>query len=407
MARLLLRSPRSYSCLVAIAAGLGCVLAPPAAAEGTPPGKQPALIADAATGEVLYENQAHRRWYPASLAKLMTLYLTFEALDSGELAADEHLVVSAVAAGQSPVKLGLSQRRTIDVADAVSAVATVSANDAAVVLAERLSGSEAAFAARMSEKATELGMTRTVFRNATGLPDAAQYTTSRDMALLARRLLQDFPERYRVFSSRSFTYRGRWLGAHNALLSSYSGADGMKTGFTCASGYNLVASAERDGRRLIGVVLGSTSRKERDRRMARLLDGAFGDDEARSGMQGLEDLEPASMLVDTAPPKRLSDSVCARPGKLSSWGLLLGIFPQRQDARVVVSRVQQTLAGKVRRGTPVYLKREFEHGSSWKALLVGFDQDEAGRACKQLWNAGYTCVPQTPQRMNHPQYAQR
>ncbi len=394
--------------LVAATASLLLALALPA------PAKQPALVVDAASGTVLHHEQMHRRWYPASLVKLMTLYLTFEAIEAGRLPLDASLDISAEAVRQPPVKLGLRAGQTLNAADAVAAVATVSANDAAAVLAERLAGSETAFAARMTEKAQQLGMNRTVFRNATGLPDSGQYTTARDMTVLAMRLLQDFPEHYDVFASRSFTHAGRRRGAHNALLGVYSGADGVKTGFTCASGYNLVASAERDGRRLIGVVLGGGTRGERDRRMIRLFDAAFRDGQAASGHEGLEALAPLPDLQNASPPNRLSKAACARvagrsyrPDRLSGWGLLFGVFPERRAARDAVKRARKALDGIVPEGTPVYLKRKFQHGTSWKTLLVGFKQADAGRACKHLWGKGFTCAPQTPQRMNHPHYAKR
>ncbi len=391
---------------------LGCALVAATASLllGLPlplPAGQPALVADAATGEVLHQEQVHRRWYPASLTKLMTLYLTFEALEAGRLAPDERLEVTAAAARQPAVKLGLRQGRKIAAADAVGAVATVSANDAAAVLADRLAGSETAFARHMTRKARQLGMTRTVFRNATGLPDPGQYTTTRDIAVLARRLLQDFPKHYEIFSSRSFKYAGQWRGAHNALLGSYAGADGMKTGFTCASGYNLVASAQRDGRRLIGVVMGGATRGERDSRMMRLLDDGFSKPGSLAGLEPLEALAPPSDLDDKSPPYRLSPAECVAPERMSGWGLLFGVFAERRDARQAVSRARKALGGVVGGGSPVYLKRTFEHGTSWKALLVGFNEADAGRACKHLWNEGFTCVPQTPQRMKQPQFANR
>ncbi len=234
-----------------------------------------AIVVDHATGAVLYARRADRPVYPASLTKLMTLYLTFEALREGRLRLDQRLPVSRRAARQPPSRLGLRPGERIRLRDAILALTVKSANDVAVVLAEALAGSERAFARRMTARARALGMRNTRFRNASGLPHRAQKTTARDMALLARRLLEDFPEYYRFFGKRSFRFRGRVYRNHNRLLGRYAGVDGLKTGYIRASGYNLVASARRDGRRVIAVVIGGRTARARDREMRRLLDLGF------------------------------------------------------------------------------------------------------------------------------------
>ena len=233
------------------------------------------IVIDAQTGQILSENNPDALTYPASLTKLMTLYLTFQALDSGRLRLDTRLPVSAWAAGQSPTKLGLRPGDTISVRSLILGIVTRSANDAAVVLAEGLGGSEPAFADQMNAEAQRLGMTRTVFRNASGLPNPEQHTTARDMARLALALQRDFPREYGFFATKEFDFRGTEILGHDHLLNWYPGADGMKTGFTDASGFNLVTSAVRNGHRLIGVVLGGTSWASRDREMAALLDQGF------------------------------------------------------------------------------------------------------------------------------------
>lgn len=233
------------------------------------------IVLDADTGRVLSEDDADAVTYPASLTKMMTLYLTFEALNTGRLRLDQRLYVSPEAASRPPTKLGLRPGDAVQVHNLILGIVTRSANDAAAVLAEGLAGSEPAFAERMNRKAQQLGMTRTVYRNASGLPDPAQHTTARDMAQLALALYHDYPREYRYFATREFDFRGTIITGHNHLLDWYPGADGIKTGFIHASGFNLAASALRDGHRLIGVVLGGPSAGTRDREMAALLDRGF------------------------------------------------------------------------------------------------------------------------------------
>ena len=233
------------------------------------------IVFDAQSGAVLQSEEPNRRWHPASLTKVMTLYMVFQAIQDGALDLKEPLPISGHAASQPPTKLGLRKGRTIPLEDAIRAVVIRSANDAAVVLAEAVAGSEFTFAQRMTLKAKELGMTRSIFMNASGLPNTEQVTTARDMALLAKAMLTDFPQYYHYFSERGFSYRGRRYGTINGWLTSYSGADGLKTGFTCGSGYNYVGSAVRGERRLIGVVLGGKTRGDRDSKMTRIMNKAF------------------------------------------------------------------------------------------------------------------------------------
>lgn len=234
-----------------------------------------ALIVEAETGRVLYAKNADVRNYPASLTKMMTLYMTFEALKAKRLTMDQALPVSARAAGMAPTKLGLRAGQTIRVEDAIYGLITKSANDAAVVLAEALGGSEIAFARMMTAKARKLGMDKTTFQNANGLPNRHQFSTARDMATLAVHLMNDFPREYAMFSTKSYNYKGQALRNHNRMLSSYTGTDGIKTGYTRASGFNIVVSAVRDDNRLIGVIFGGSSAASRDQAVAGLLDKAF------------------------------------------------------------------------------------------------------------------------------------
>lgn len=234
------------------------------------------LVVDVTSGRTLYGMDADRLRYPASLTKMMTLYLLFEAIDRGTFSLNSRLRVSRRAAAQPPTKLGLLPGRTILVRDAILALATQSANDVAVVVAEALAGSEGNFAVRMTAKARSLGMQWTTFRNASGLHNPQQQTTARDMALLGRALLVSHPGHYqRTFARQAFSYGGSRYRNHNRLLGVYSGLDGIKTGYTRHAGFNLVASAKRGGERIIGVVMGSSTAPSRNALMVQLLNLGF------------------------------------------------------------------------------------------------------------------------------------
>lgn len=257
------------------------------------------LVMDAGTGAILSAANADEARYPASLTKMMTLYMLFEALRDRRVSLDQQVPVSAWAASMSPTKLGLLPGSVITVEQAILGLVTKSANDAAAALGEMLGGDEERFAQMMTLRARALGMTRTTFRNASGLPDFDQVTTARDMAVLARRLVQDFPAQYRYFSAPSFVFRGRLILNHQHMLQTYPGADGLKTGYIRDSGYNLVTSALRGSTRLIGVVLGASNGGERDAHMAALLDAGF--DGTIGGTGGMV----TAMRRDLAPGFRL------------------------------------------------------------------------------------------------------
>jgi D-alanyl-D-alanine carboxypeptidase len=218
--------------------------------------KYAAIVVDAKNGEVLYAKRADSPRYPASITKVMTLYLTFEALSSGKLRPDDRVVFSPRAAAQAPTKLGVPAGGSITVSEAMQAMVTKSANDAAVAMAEKLGGTESRFAAMMTLRAKELGMAETHYVNASGLPDSRQLSSARDIALLSRAVMRDYPQYYKLFSQQSFDWHGQKIMNHNRLMLRMPGVDGLKTGFTNASGFNLATSAVRDGRRLIVVVLG-------------------------------------------------------------------------------------------------------------------------------------------------------
>ncbi len=233
------------------------------------------IVVDNASGKVIEAVNADEPRYPASLTKLMTLYMAFEALRDHRITLGQRVPVSAWAASMEPTKLGLVPGTYFTVSDAILGIVTKSANDAACALGELMGGSEQRFAQMMTLKARSLGMTQSTWRNASGLPDAAQTTTARDLALLAHHLITDFPEYYHYFSEPVFYFHGRQIPNHDHMLVSYEGADGLKTGYTVAAGHNLVTSALRGDVRLIGVVMGARSNPERDLHMANLLDDGF------------------------------------------------------------------------------------------------------------------------------------
>jgi len=263
-------SPASWIRKAFVALAVALFAAVPAYA-----GKYASIVVDLDSHQVLHARDADEARHPASLTKVMTLYMVFDALDSGKLKINERMTVSKAASRQQPSKLGLKAGGTIKVEDAIRALVTKSANDVAVVFAEKLAGSESKFVVKMNAKAKALGLQKTTFKNASGLPNRAQVTTARDMAKLAEALFLDHKDRYNYFSLPSFTWNKRKYENHNTLLKKVKGVDGIKTGYTNASGYNLMASATRDGRRVIAVMLGGTSGRSRDQHVSDLLEAAF------------------------------------------------------------------------------------------------------------------------------------
>jgi D-alanyl-D-alanine carboxypeptidase len=235
----------------------------------------PALVIEPKSGLVLYAEDPDAVWHPASLTKLMTAYLTFEALHKGELTLEDKVTCSAHALTQPPSKIGLPVGNQLTVEKALKALIVKSANDVAVMLAEKIGGTEAAFVKKMNAAAKRLGMTRTHFNNANGLPDDGQVTTARDLAILARELLRKYPQHAYLYSLPQVKFGKRVIRSHNRLLKTFEGADGMKTGFICDSGYNIVASARRGGKQVVAVVLGGHSSHKRNARAAALIEHGF------------------------------------------------------------------------------------------------------------------------------------
>ena len=415
-------------------AGFGLALAVAVAASMAPgraEARYASIVIDNETGKVLQELNADTRNYPASLTKMMTLYLAFEALDQGNITLDQDLPISRRAAGMPPSRLGLKEGETITVEEAILALITKSANDAAVVVAEALGTKETRFAKMMTKKARDLGMKRTTFRNASGLPNRHQLSTARDMATLARALIRDFPQYYDYFSTADFRYDGRVYRNHNTLLSKYDGADGLKTGYIRASGFNLVASAVRNDRRIIAVVFGGRSPRSRDRHVASLLDKGFAAAEAlpvvaKARPKKLRPAEPAAaphvdseivQVTDAAQPGP-DDGEAADIGEIiavadtetvvetqpedvgdrgegdveRAWGVQVGAFyryEQAEDQAVkAVSMVPDLLAD-----THIYVPSlRGQHGPIYRARLVGLTEREARRACGRLRSMKTDCL---------------
>lgn len=241
----------------------------------TDPAKDAALVIDGETGKALYSRNSDALRHPASLTKMMTLYLLFEQLKSGQMTLDTPLCTSEHAAIQAPTKLNLRPGTCISADTAIKAIVVLSANDVAVVIAEAIGGTEGHFAELMTARARAMGMTHTYYHNASGLPDPLQITSAGDLSILARHLAYDFPQYFHYFSTYSFDYRGITHFTHDNLIGRYQGADGIKTGYTGASGFNLVSSVVRNGVHIIGVVMGGTTARRRDNEMMRLLDDTF------------------------------------------------------------------------------------------------------------------------------------
>lgn len=308
------RASALFAALLVLMIGAGFAM--PAWAAKARAGAKPqysAIVIDAQTGAVLHAEAADAKRYPASLTKMMTLFMIFEAIDQRRLRFDTEWRVSSFAAGQSPTKLGLQAGSTITVREVVLGLITKSANDAAVVAAENLAGSESAFAERMTQRAHKLGMSRTTFRNASGLPNPHQVTTASDMARLSRALIRGFPHHYHLFSTSQFTYAGITHHNHNRFMEWFDGADGLKTGYVHASGFNLAASAVRDNRRLIGVVMGGRSPGGRDERMGVILDASFTRNVEPALPATRQASAPARQAPATATPKPELSAVALRP----------------------------------------------------------------------------------------------
>ncbi|WP_346796638.1 D-alanyl-D-alanine carboxypeptidase [Halomonas sp. Bachu 37] len=408
------------------------------------------MVVDLENGEVLYAANADIRRYPASLTKMMTLYLVFEALERGNLELNQALPVSSQAAAMPAVKLWLPAGGSIKVDEAIRAMVVRSANDVAVVVAEALGGSERQFAHLMTQKARELGMHSTTFRNASGLPDDQQATTARDMLTLSVRVMEDFPQYYHYFSLQEFTYRGTRHTSHNRLVKNYPGADGLKTGFIRASGFNVATTAVRGGRRLMAIVMGGFTAQSRDAHMADLLDRGFqraslrdrgnwlanasisqeymefpghaapyrqqsasgslmaavdiSNTPARRSSQSGESVamtQPAS-----TPPSGVNEPLAAADDPLQRfmqrerdlaataaghWGIQVGAFSQAEHARHLAQQAAQRVSQEFQQAR-IAVDALQEGPPVYRARLVDLHEEQAHRACTRLQAEGMDCM---------------
>ncbi len=376
----------------------------PAARRAPPPAPYAELVVEAGTGRILREENGLQTRHPASLTKMMTLYLTFQALESGELRLDEKIRVSRNATRQKPSKLGLQVGQTIRVHDAILALVTKSANDVSVVLAERLGGSVADFVRMMNEQARALGMRRTVFQNPSGLPDSRQVTTARDMATLALALVEHFPGFYPYFGQQSFTYNGQTLRNHNHLMGRYEGMDGIKTGYIQASGFNLVASAVRDNKRLIGIVFGGKKAASRDKQMEKILDEGFllANDPARLRQRATRSLPLPTKVAAVFPPTGHGKRPAQTPQPAlaqtkqegpRAWGIQIGAFSDVSGAKQALLSASRSLRSSLAQAQPSLQKITMTDGTAvYRARFIGLEQKRAEGACAHLIQKGEGCL---------------
>lgn len=413
--------------------------------------KYAALVIDATSGKIIHQENADARRHPASLTKMMTLYMTFAALERGQMTLNQRLFVSPQAASQSPSKLGLRPGDRLRVEEAILGLVTQSANDAAVVLAESLGGSEARFAQMMTSTAQKLGMTNTVFKNASGLPNAQQITTARDMAKLALALLRHYPQYYPYFSTPVFEYKGEAHHNHNRLMARFQGMDGIKTGFINASGFNLVASAVRDGHRLVGVMFGGRSAATRDNQLEKIMLNSFDrvremdrvpqmvsnpaptvvadaaqaqpepasfaapaparkpqliqasatmvDNSVAAAIaaepqvvgQGDADLQPEQTLVTH---EQVNAVLAAQPA--NSWGIQIGAYNDRASAQRALAITADANAEYLGKADTRVMAVDTPHGTIYRARLVGLDQRSARQACARMQRQGRACLTLPP-----------
>ena len=387
--------------------------------------KYAAIVIEEDSGRVLFARNADSLRYPASLAKIMTLYLLFEDIAAGHLTLKSRIPVSKVAAGRSPSKLYLKPGQSISAEQAIRALVTKSANDVATAVAEKLGGSERAFAKRMTRKARALGMSRTTFRNASGLPHSKQRSTARDMARLAIAMRRDFPQYFKYFSTKSFNWNGRKFGNHNKLLSKFNGTDGIKTGYINASGFNLVATVKRNNVRLIGVVFGGKTSRSRDAHMMDILERQFKRVKPLQASQQLAALPTklpisaplrARDVPEIIPQKkqitvrRLTDTMVAddtpefldtatttasqaiAPDDQAHWSVQIGNFAQRVNAHKAAIRARR-MADRVLGMTPANMTLVTRGEMPlWRVRFNDLDEDQARSACAALFAEGSPCI---------------
>ena len=369
--------------------------------------KYASFIINENTKRIYHNANADTRNYPASLTKIMTLYLVFDALKSKKISMNSKFKVSKRATRQPPSKLNLSAGSNITVKNAILALVTKSANDVATVIAENLGKSERNFARLMTRKAKKLGMTRTTFRNASGLPNRGQLSTARDMATLGIAIRKNHPKFFKLFKTKSFIYKGIKYTNHNNLLGSYSGTDGIKTGYTNASGFNLVASVERNGQRIIGVVFGGKKARSRDKHMVTLLNKYF----KTTLSKPLVRIAKPSELPKTRPkivvaekniknfriPPKITNNII--PNNVEEdWFIQIGAFKNRlnahkaaRNARNIVPEQLGNLPASLSKITKSSTNNNLQY--LWRVRFVELAENQARSVCAELWTSGLSCIP--------------
>jgi len=369
--------------------------------------KYASFIINENTKRIYHNANADTRNYPASLTKIMTLYLVFDALKSKKISMNSKFKVSKRATRQPPSKLNLSAGSNITVKNAILALVTKSANDVATVIAENLGKSERNFARLMTKKAKKLGMTRTTFRNASGLPNRGQLSTARDMATLGIAIRKNHPKFFKLFKTKSFIYKGIKYTNHNNLLGSYSGTDGIKTGYTNASGFNLVASVERNGQRIIGVVFGGKKARSRDKHMVTLLNKYF----KTSLSKPLVRIAKPSELPKTRPkivvtekniknfkiPPEIINNIIQNDVE-EDWFIQIGAFKNRlnahkaaRNARNIVPEQLGNLPASLSKITRSSTNNNLQY--LWRVRFVELAENQARSVCAELWTSGLSCIP--------------
>ena len=369
--------------------------------------KYASFIINENTKRIYHNANADTRNYPASLTKIMTLYLVFDALKSKKISMSSKFKVSKRATRQPPSKLNLSAGSNITVKNAILALVTKSANDVATVIAENLGKSERNFARLMTRKAKKLGMTRTTFRNASGLPNRGQLSTARDMATLGIAIRKNHPKFFKLFKTKSFIYKGIKYTNHNNLLGSYSGTDGIKTGYTNASGFNLVASVERNGQRIIGVVFGGKKARSRDKHMIKLLNKHFKTSPSKPLVRIAKPSElpkkrPEILIVEKniknfkIPPKVISRITLNNVD--DDWFIQIGAFKNRlnahkaaRNARNIVPEQLGNLPASLSKITKSSTNNNLKY--LWRVRFVELAENQARSVCAELWTSGLSCIP--------------
>ncbi|RZP27394.1 MAG: D-alanyl-D-alanine carboxypeptidase [Alphaproteobacteria bacterium] len=368
-------------------------------------GKYASIIMNEKSGKVYHSINADTRNYPASLTKIMTIYMIFEKLKNKKIKMNTKLKVSKRASRQPPSKLGLYPGQKITVKQAILALVTKSANDVATVVAENLEKTERRFAYKMTKKAKSIGLTRTIFKNASGLPNKGQLSTARDMAKLAVAIRKNFPKFFYFFNKKSFVFNGIEYRNHNNLLGSYFGTDGIKTGYTNASGFNLVTSVERNGQRIIGVVFGGKTARTRDKHMVKLLNKFIKTPVVRTAKLS---------EIPSQRPDFISYPVVKKPKNFSvytvseseDWFIQIGAFKNKLNAHIAAKKARNAAPEQLG-NLPASLQKvnkPLENSKVkkplWRVRFIELAENQARSVCAELWSSGLSCIPLPQKSLN-------